>query len=69
MSQKFTGEKYKKIGIRILVDTLRESTLPTEHIDDAQIQQFIKSKIQRPITFSYIPYEYEGLKIATLPTY
>jgi hypothetical protein len=37
-----------------------------EHIQDHSLQQFINSKTQEPITFSYIPYEYNGKQIGII---
>lgn len=34
--------------------------LPTDHIDDANLQQFVNSKLNKPLTFSYRPFTYEG---------
>lgn len=36
------------------------------HIDDAKIQQFVNQKLNRPITFSYIPLELASQKIAVI---
>lgn len=36
------------------------------HIDDAQLQQFVNEKTQRPISFSYIPFEFEGKQIGII---
>ena len=35
----------------------------SEDLDDAQLQQFIQSKINKPIHFSYLTTEMEGKKI------
>lgn len=36
------------------------------HIDDAQLQQFVNHKTQRPLTFSYIAYPFEGKQIGII---
>jgi hypothetical protein len=40
-----------------------------EHLDDAKLQQFVNSKTQRPIPFSYEAYPFEGVQIGivTIP--
>lgn len=36
------------------------------HLDDHSLQQFVNSKTQRPITFSYISFAYEGKQIGII---
>ena len=36
------------------------------HLDDAQLHQFVNSKTQRPIEFSYQPFSMEGVEIGVL---
>jgi hypothetical protein len=36
------------------------------HLDDAQLQQFVNAKTQRPVAFSYHPLHFEGTEIAIL---
>lgn len=38
----------------------------TEHVDDARLQQFVNSKTQRPLTFSYRAVEFEGVQLGVL---
>lgn len=38
----------------------------SEHLNDSQLQQFVNSKTQRPILFSYLAYPYEGKQIGIL---
>lgn len=35
----------------------------TEHLDDAQLQQFVNSKVQRPLAFSYHRVEIDGYPV------
>src|ERR1700722_19216599 len=45
----------------------RSDIVGVDHqLEDAHIQQFIKSKVQRPITFSYTAMDHGGLPIAIL---
>lgn len=37
-----------------------------EHIDDAKLQQFVNSKTNRPIDFSYVSIEKDGLQVALI---
>ena len=36
------------------------------HLDDHSLQQFVNSKTQRPITFEYIAFVYEGVQLGVL---
>lgn len=38
----------------------------SEHLEDASIQQFVNSKTQRPVSFSYIALELEGKQVGVL---
>ena len=38
----------------------------TTHLDDAQLHQFVNSKTQRPIEFSYQPFSTEGVEIGVI---
>jgi hypothetical protein len=38
----------------------------SEHVDDADIQQFINSKTNRPVNFSYITFSIEGRQIGVI---
>lgn len=35
-----------------------------EHVDDAKLQQFVNSKTNRPVEFSYVPLEVDGKSVA-----
>ena len=37
-----------------------------KHLEDASLQQFINGKVQKPITFSYIPFEFEEKQVGIL---
>jgi len=38
----------------------------TDHFDDAAIQQFVNSKVQKPIQFSYIAFEFEEKQVGII---
>jgi Putative DNA-binding domain len=38
----------------------------SQQLDDAQLQQFVNSKTQRPLTFTYRPIEFEGKPVAVI---
>lgn len=38
----------------------------TDHLDDAQLQQFVNSKTQRPLDFSYYPFSIENVEIGII---
>ena len=38
----------------------------TQHFDDASLQQFINSKTNRPVNFSYIPFAFEGEQVGVI---
>jgi len=48
------------IGVKEIKGNKNEVIGITEKLDDAQIQQFVISKIQRPLTFSYRNHSFEG---------
>ena len=48
-----TGQRAEVVGI-------------TEHLDDASLQEFVNKKTNRPIHFSYKPFEVDGKTIAVL---
>ena len=37
-----------------------------DHLDDANLHQFVNSKTQRPVDFSYIPFRAEGVEIGVI---
>ena len=37
-----------------------------KHLDDARLHQFVNSKTQRPVEFSYTPYPFEGTEIGVI---
>lgn len=38
----------------------------SQHLDDNDIQQFVNSKTQRPVTFSYTPLVFEGIQLGCI---
>lgn len=59
-------DAYILIGIKENKGCKAEIVGVTDHIDDAQLQQFVNQKTQRPIDFSYIPFEFEGKQIGII---
>ena len=51
--EEIRGKKSKVIGVH-------------SHLDDAKLQQFINSKTQRPVTFSYRESTHEGLEVGII---
>lgn len=65
------SDAYILIGVEPLGDGRNNPVgiPPAEHIDDASLQQFVNSKTNRKIEFSYEPFYYDGLSfgIITIP--
>jgi hypothetical protein len=38
----------------------------SNHLDSTSLQQFVNNKVQKPIAFSYIPYEFEGKQVGII---
>ena len=38
----------------------------SRHLDDAKLQQFVNSKVQRPVVFAYLPVDFEGVGIGVI---
>ncbi len=56
-------DAYILIGVKENKGGRAEVLGNVEHIDDAQLQQFVNEKTQRPVDFSYKPFEFEGKQI------
>jgi Putative DNA-binding domain len=39
---------------------------PAEHLLDRNLQQFVSSKTNRPVSFSYQPFEFEGVEVGAI---
>lgn len=59
-------DAYILIGIKENKGSRAEVVGIADHIDDAQLQQFVNKKTQRPIDFRYIPMEFEGKQIGVI---
>ncbi len=53
-------------GVREVKGGRSIATGVDHHLDDAQLQQFVNSKTQRPVDFSYLPFEYDGRQIGVI---
>ena len=60
------ADAYILIGTKEVKGGRSEVIGLAEHLDDAHLQQFVNSKTQRPITFSYKALEYEGRQIGVI---
>jgi predicted HTH transcriptional regulator len=54
------------IGVRDIKGGRGEVVGISEQIDDAHLQQFVNSKTQRPVSFTYKAAEHDGLPIAII---
>ncbi len=54
------------IGIREIKGARNEVVGITDHLEDADVQQFVNQKTQRPVTFSYTAHEIEGKQIGII---
>jgi hypothetical protein len=59
-------DAYILIGVKEVKGGRAEILGNIAHIDDAQLQQFVNEKTQRPVNFSYIPFEFEGKQIGII---
>lgn len=59
-------DAYILIGVKDIKGGRGEVLGITEELDDAQIQQFVNSKTQKPISFSYQVLGFDNLKIAII---
>jgi hypothetical protein len=59
-------DAYILIGVREMKGGRSQVVGISNHIDDACLQQFVNSKVQRPITFSYVPFEFEGKQVGII---
>ncbi len=60
------SDAYILIGIREVKGERAIVEGITEHLDDAQIQEFIQYKINKPIRFSYATVDVEGKKVGVI---
>jgi len=61
-------DAYILIGVKEVKGGRSEIVGISEHLDDAHLQQFINSKTQRPIDFSYKTVQQEGAQIGIIYT-
>ncbi len=59
-------DAYILIGIREVKGGRSEVVGIADLLDDAALQQFVNTKTNRPVTFSYTNYSFEGKKIAII---
>lgn len=60
------SDAYILIGIREVKGDKAVVEGITEHLDDAQIQEFIQYKVNKPIRFSYATVDVEGKKVGVI---
>lgn len=59
-------DAYILIGVREVIGGRSQVVGISTHIDDASIQQFVNSKVQKPISFSYTAFEFEGKQVGII---
>ncbi|MNZ67108.1 Divergent AAA domain protein [compost metagenome] len=59
-------DAYILIGVREVKDGKSIPVGVTEHLDDASVQQFINSKTNRKVTFSYEPTPYSAISLGVI---
>jgi hypothetical protein len=59
-------DAYILIGIREIKGGRSHVVGISQQLDDASLQQFVNSKVQKPISFSYIPFNYEEKQIGII---
>lgn len=59
-------DAYILIGVQEIKESASMVVGITEHIDDARLQQFVNSKTNRPIEFSYTPTQFQGKQVGVI---
>lgn len=59
-------DAYILIGIQEVKEAASEVVGIAAHIDDAKLQQFVNSKTNRPVEFSYTPMTFRGMQIGVI---
>ena len=57
---------YILIGVKEIKGARSKIIGVTDHLDDANLHQFVNSKTQRSVEFSYLPFRTEGSEIVSL---
>ena len=57
---------YILIGVREVKGGRSDIVGVQEHLDDANLHQFVNGKTQRPVEFTYLPFRAEGVEIGVL---
>ena len=57
---------YILIGVKEVKGGRSEIVGVAEHLDDANLHQFVNGKTQRPVEFSYLPFHVEGVDIGVV---
>ena len=57
---------YILIGVREIKGGRSDIVGVQEHLDDANLHQFVNGKTQRPVEFAYLPFHVEGVEIGVL---
>jgi hypothetical protein len=59
-------DAYILIGVEDIKGSRKNVVGVTDHLDDANIQQFVNTKTQRPITFAYEASTFEGKQVGVI---
>ncbi len=59
-------DAYILIGVKEVKGGCSQVIGITDHFDDAALQQFVNSKVQKPIQFSYIAFEFEEKQVGII---
>jgi len=59
-------DAYILVGVREVKGGRSQVVGISKHIDDASLQQFVNSKLQKPISFSYTTFEFEGKQVGII---
>ena len=60
------SDAYILIGVKEVKEAESEVVGITKHIDDASLQEFVNSKTNRPVDFSYNPTSFRGKQIGVI---
>lgn len=59
-------DAYILVGVREVKGGRSQVVGISKHIDDASLQQFVNSKLQKPISFFYTAFEFEGKQVGII---
>lgn len=60
------NDAYILLGVREIKGGRSEVVGVSKHLEDASLQEFVNSKVNKPIKFFYIPFEHDGKQVGII---